>query len=127
MGAGYVSATSEVAVVSADRALALPSTRSRRGGNNVLKMLHLRRFCSTLACNIPPGAGDLKGQLQRYGAVRNGALPLDWDGKLIERFKADPQSRRIRAATAAKQAKGRMRMLRELLTIDLNRRPILLS
>ena len=50
----------------------------------------------------------LKGQLSRYGAVRNGALPLDWDGKLIERFKADPQSRRIRAATAAKKAKGRL-------------------
>ena len=40
--------------------------------------------------------------------MRNGALPLDWDGKLIERFEADPQSRRIRAATAAKKAKGRL-------------------
>ena len=50
MGAGYVSATSEVVVVSADRALALPSTRPRRAlRNNILKMLHLRRFCSTLA------------------------------------------------------------------------------
>ena len=55
----------------------------------------------------------LKGQLQRYGAVRNGALPLDWDGKLIERFKADLQSRRIRAATAAKQAKGRLALARK--------------
>ena len=54
MGAGYVSATSEVVVVSADRALALPSTRPRRAlRNNVLKMLQLRRFCVTLACNIP--------------------------------------------------------------------------
>ena len=55
MGAGYVSATSEVVVVSADRALALPPTRPRRAlRNNVLKMLHLRRFCSTLACTMPP-------------------------------------------------------------------------
>ena len=45
--------------------------------------------------------------------MRNGALPLDWDGKLIERFKADPQSRRIRAATAAKQAKGRLALARK--------------
>ena len=38
MGAGYVSATSEVVVVSADRALALPSTRPRRVlRNKVLK------------------------------------------------------------------------------------------
>ena len=60
-----------------------------------------------------PEPAYLKGQLQRYGAVRNGALPLDWDGKLIERFKADPQSRRIRAATAAKQAKGRLALARK--------------
>ena len=51
MGAGYVSATSEVVVVSADRALALPSTRPRRElRNNVFKTFQLRRFspsCST--------------------------------------------------------------------------------
>ena len=56
-GAGYVPATSEVVVVSADRAAATPCTRPGRAlRNNVLKMLHLRRFCPTLACNIPSAA-----------------------------------------------------------------------
>ena len=54
MGAGYVSATSEVVVVSADRALALPSTRPRRAlRNKVLKTSQFKTICPTLACTIP--------------------------------------------------------------------------
>ena len=65
-GAGHVSATSEVVVVSADRSLALPPTRPRRAlRNNVLKMLHLRRFWSTPACNIPKGARQTLAVLVR--------------------------------------------------------------
>ena len=66
-GAGYVPATSEVVVVSADRALALPSTRPRRAlRNNVLKMLHLRRFCVTPACNIPHLSCDFTCKTPRH-------------------------------------------------------------
>ena len=62
MGAGYVSATSEVVVVSADRALALPSTRPRRAlRNKVLKTLQFKTFCPTLACNIPTGHNSRAG------------------------------------------------------------------
>ena len=54
MGAGYVSATSEVVVVSADRALALPPTRARRAlRNKVLKTLQFKTICSTQACTMP--------------------------------------------------------------------------
>ena len=52
-GAGYVPATSEVVVVSADRAAATPCTRPRRAlRNNILKTSQFKTVCVTLACNI---------------------------------------------------------------------------
>ena len=53
-GAGCVPATSEVVVVSADRAAATPCTRPRRAlRNKVLKTSQFKTVCVTLACTMP--------------------------------------------------------------------------
>ena len=77
MGAGYVSATSEVVVVSADRALALPPTRPRRAlRHKVLKTLQFKTICSTLACNIPAAAmWQPQLQLDQWPAARTTVEP----------------------------------------------------
>ena len=38
-----------------------PERVPERLTNNVSKMLHLRRFCSTLACNMPTGRAPRSG------------------------------------------------------------------
>ena len=71
MGAGYVSATSEVVVVSADRALALPPTRARRALRiKSYKTLQFKTLCSTLACNIPMGSMAASGSGLRTARLR---------------------------------------------------------
>ena len=78
MGAGYVSATSEVVVVSADRALALPSTRPRRAlRNKVLKTSQFKTVCVTLACTMPPEGTQVNDLLPRTWVLRRPLVVID--------------------------------------------------